>query len=175
MAQPPRTQSQTRRGFTILELLIILALLTITASVGIPAYFARPEVTLDSAARLLAADMREVQNRAALYRLPLAVEFTAGGGGYSGVHETGEPLTSPYQAGPFVRVYGADAVFEGVQVVQVQSPDGNRVSFTPRGLAATTASIVLGFDGETRTVRIRKGSGLVEITGLDDPWFDAGL
>ena len=59
--------------------------------------------------------------------------------------------------------------------MQVQSPEGDRVSFTPKGLSATTASIVLGFDGETRTIRIRKGSGLIEITDLDDPWFDAGL
>ena len=175
MAKPHRTQNPTPSGFTVLELLIILALLTITASVGIPAYFARPEVTLDSAARLLAADMREVQNRAALYRLPLSVEFPAGGSGYCGVHADGKPLSSPYPDGPFVRIFAADAVFEGVQVVQVQSPEGDRVSFTPKGLSATTASIVLGFDGETRTIRIRKGSGLIEITDLDDPWFDAGL
>jgi len=175
MAKPPRTQSEPRRGFTILELLIILALLTITASVGIPAYFARPEVTLDSAARLLASDMREIQNRAALYRTPLSLEFATGGGGYSGFHANGDPLTSPYEDGPYVRVYDADAVFQGVRVVEVQSPEGDRVSFTPRGLSAATASVVLSFDGETRTVRIRKGSGLVEITGLEDPWFDAGL
>jgi Tfp pilus assembly protein FimT len=175
MAMPPRTTSATLRGFTILELLIILALLTITASVGIPAYFARPAVTLDSAARLLAADMREVQNRAALYRLPLMVEFPEDGTGYRGVKENGEPLHSPYTDGPFVRVYPADAVFEGVRVLAVRSPQGDRVAFSPRGLAAATASIVLGFDGETRTIRIRKDSGLVEIDGLEDPWFDSGL
>lgn len=175
MAMPPRTSSATRRGFTILELLIILALLTITASVGIPAYFARPAVTLDSAARLLAADMREVQNRAALYRLPLMVDFAEDGSGYRGIKESGEPLHSPYTDGPFHRVYPADAVFEGVRVLEVRSPQGSRVKFSPKGLAASTASIVLGFDGETRTIRIRKGSGLVEIEGLADPWFDSGL
>ncbi len=175
MAMPHRTTSATRRGFTILELLIILALLTITASVGIPAYFARPAVTLDSAARLLAADMREVQNRAALYRLSLMVEFPEDGTGYRGIREDGKPLHSPYTDGPFVRVYPADAVFEGVRVLEVRSPQGNRVTFSPRGLAASTASIVLGFDGDTRTIRIRKDSGLVEIDDMDDPWYDSGL
>lgn len=173
MLQSPRALTEKRRGFTILELLIILALLTITASVGIPAYFARPAVTLDSAARLLAADLREVQNRAALYQLPLCVELSEEG--YQGIQANGEALHSPYTDGPFVREYGADAVFEGVRILRVSSPQGNRVTFSPKGLAATTASIVLGFGEETRTVRIRKGSGLVEIDGLDHPWFDAGL
>ncbi len=172
MVQPSRIPSRERRGFTILELLIILALLTITASVGIPAYFARPAVTLDSAARLLAADLHEVQNRAALYQQPLSVRFSETGSGYTGVTASGDPLRSPYDDGPFARTYDADAVFEGVRVREVRSAEGTRITFSPKGLAATTASIVLGFENETRTVRIKKGSGLVEIDGLDDEWFD---
>ncbi|MGD2018522.1 MAG: GspH/FimT family protein [Planctomycetota bacterium] len=173
--EPLPSPPARRAGFTILELLIVLALLTITASVGIPAYFARPAVTLDSAARLLAADMREVQNRAALYQLPLHLEFPEDGTGYRGVHSDGDPLHSPYCDGPYVRDYPADAVFEGVRVLSVESPAGRRVSFDGRGLASSTARVVLSFAGDTCTLKVRAGSGLVEIEDLDDPWFDVGL
>ena len=50
-------------GFTILELLILMVVLGIAASFGIPSYFARPDVTLKSAAELLASDLREVGGR----------------------------------------------------------------------------------------------------------------
>lgn len=159
-----RTSSAARaRGFTILELLIVLALLTLAASVGIPAYFARPSVTLDHAARLLADDLAEVQNRAALYRLPLHVEFDADGGGYRGVHDDGEPLHSPYCDGPYVRRYASDAVFRGVTVSAIDAPD-RRLTFDPTGLARTAGTIELSFEGDAREVRVLAGSGLVEVS-----------
>ena len=62
------TRGRRSSGFTILELLILMVVLGIAASVGIPSYFSRPDVTLKSAAELLANDLREVGGRAAVYR-----------------------------------------------------------------------------------------------------------
>ncbi len=78
-----------------MELLIVLALLSFTASVGIPAYFARPSITLDNAARLLAKDLRNVQNRAALYGEQLEIRFDEEGSGYAATERFGESLISP--------------------------------------------------------------------------------
>ena len=86
----PTDRASSRGAFTILELLVLLAVLSAVASLGIPAYFSRPAVTLDSAAKLLAKDLREVQNRAALYEEALMIRFDEDGHGYAATICAGE-------------------------------------------------------------------------------------
>jgi Tfp pilus assembly protein FimT len=169
------TRASSRAAFTILELLVLLAAVSVIASLGIPAYFSRPNVTLDSAAKLLAKDLREVQNRAALYEEALVLRFDEDGHGYSATDRRGQPLLSPYGQGPFVRDYDFDAVFRGVRVESVRAAKGGRVPFDPSGRPESSAEVVLTFRGETRRVILRAGSGLISIEGLDDPWVDLGL
>ncbi|MEM6674770.1 MAG: GspH/FimT family protein [Planctomycetota bacterium] len=170
-----RRPAAARAGFTILELLVLLAILSIVASIGIPAYFARPEVTLDSAAKLLARDLREVQNRAALYEEPLQLRFLDDGAGYEALDARGESLISPYGKGPFLRCYDADAVFRGVEITTVRAGHGGRIRFDERGRPETSARVIVSFADESRTVFLRAGSGLIAIDGLEEPWVDLGL
>ena len=64
-----------KKGFTILELMIWLVLVSIVASFAIPAFFDRAEVTLDNACTLLLEDLRGTQNRAAYNRAVYLVAF----------------------------------------------------------------------------------------------------
>ena len=134
--RPHRPCAASLRGaFTILELLVLLAAVSVVASVGIPAYFSRPAVTLDSAAKLLAKDLREVQNRAALYEEALMIRFDEDGQGYAATDRRGQPLLSPYGRGPFVRDYDIDAVFRGVRVESVRAAKGSTSSVSGRWVA----------------------------------------
>ncbi|MEM9381911.1 MAG: type II secretion system protein [Planctomycetota bacterium] len=181
MSAPPsprcaRARGSGRRGaFTIFELMLVLAVLSVMASIGIPAYFARPAVTLDNAARLLARDLREVQNRAALYEEQLEIRFDLRGHSYRATDSRGEPLLSPYGDGPFVRNYPLDAVFRGVEITSVVAGADDTVAFDPTGRPRTALAVVLTFEDETRAVMLRAGSGLIAIEGLDDAWVDLGL
>jgi len=164
-----------RGGFTIFELTVLLVILAMIASFGIPAYFGRPAVTLDSAAKLMARDLREVQNRAALYEETLVVRFTEGGSGYRVTDASGQALLSPYGNGPFVRAYESDAVFRGVKITAVETRRGPQIGFDAGGRPQSSARVVLEFGGERRTVILRAGSGLIAIEGLDENWVDLGL
>jgi prepilin-type N-terminal cleavage/methylation domain-containing protein len=170
----PHAPSRRRAGFTILELTIVLAVMAILSSFTIPAWFDRPEVTLDNAARLLARDMREVQNRAALYQATLLLHFDEDGGGYSATTEEGTALVSPYGAHPFVRRYGRDAVFRGVKIASWDLGGLEAVEFTDRGTARQGARVVLTYRGEQRILRMRPFSGLIELDGMAKPWVDGG-
>jgi prepilin-type N-terminal cleavage/methylation domain-containing protein len=159
----------TRAAFTILELIVVLTVLSIVASVGIPAYFGRATVTLDNAAKLLAKDLREVQNRAALYEETLWVRFEADGTGYRVTDDSGDALVSPYGNGDYLRDYPLDAVFLGVEIPR-REPEA--VAFDASGRPLTSLSVTLTFEGEERTVTMREQSGLIAIDGLDEPWID---
>ncbi len=154
-----------RAGFTILELMILLVGLTVIASVGIPAYFGRPAVTLDGAANLLAKDLREVQNRAALYEEALWIRFDEDGNGYQITDGAGEPLLSPYGDGPFVRDYPFDAVFRGVSIVDVTPAKPGCVVFDRNGMPIDSVAVTIEYRGERREVVIRERSGLIAIDG----------
>ena len=160
------------RGITILEILLALLLLTLVAGLAIPWWFSKPDVTLDNAAKLLARDLRGVQNTAAWDRRPAAIEFAPDGSGYRAVFEDGTLLPAPIGNGPFVRDYPRDAVFRGVRVLDCTVGEGRAMGYDIRGLARSRGEIVLGYNGETRTVHVEEATGTLSIEGLSEPWSD---
>ena len=74
---------QKQSGFTIVELIIVIALLSIMAAVGIPNYLNwLPDIRLKSAARNLKSDMMLAQQRAIRENASVAVVFTPGAKSY---------------------------------------------------------------------------------------------
>lgn len=157
--------TRPKGGFTILELIVLLVALTVVASVGIPAYFGRPSVTLEGAASLLAKDLREVQSRAALYEEELWLRFDEDGTGYRVTDRSGEPLVSPYGVGPYLRDYPIDAVFRGVNIANVTPAEPGSVVFSPEGMPRDSVSVIVEYQGEQREVTIRERSGMIAIEG----------
>ena len=68
--------------FTLLGLVLVLVGIAATSAVVVPWWFGQAEVTLEAAARLLAEDVHDVQNRAALRGERLELRFAPDGSGY---------------------------------------------------------------------------------------------
>jgi prepilin-type N-terminal cleavage/methylation domain-containing protein len=74
---------QKQSGFTILELIIVIALLSIIAAVGIPNYLNwLPDIRLKSAARNLKSDLMLAQQRAIRENASVAIVFSPGSNSY---------------------------------------------------------------------------------------------
>jgi len=174
MSSSARAPSWRFPGVSILGLAVGLALIAGAATVAIPAFFGRPEVSLDNAAILLARDLRAAQNHAVVERKDMLVLFHPDGDGYRIVDEDGRPMPSPTGGADFDRRYSADAVFENVRISAVRSEPGQQVRFGRDGFSHSHARIQLSYRDETRTVRVRRGTGKVEIDGLRRPWEDDG-
>lgn len=149
-----------RGGFSLLELILTLALITVLATVSIWAYFARGEVTLENAARLLVDDLHVAQSRAMFLRAPVEVRFDADGLGYRICDATASAHTGIQELEFSGRRYGADAVFEGVCVQGLRGADERLVRFDAKGNAAQAAWITLGYRGETRTIQVDVVAGV---------------
>jgi type II secretion system protein H len=150
-----------REGFTLLELLIVLALITVIAAISTWAYFARPEVTLDNAIRLLARDLRIAQNRAILLRRPVSLVFAPDGDGYRIVDETGATLPDRPEFERVERRYSRDAIFEGVKVLRSGLAAEGRIQFPCDGREPPPGRIMLSYREETRTLEIEHGTGRI--------------
>ena len=62
-----------------------------------------------------------------------------------------------------------------LKIESIRSATGGQISFDARGRPSKSAAVVLTFGGESRTVILRSGSGLISIQGLDQPWVDLGV
>jgi hypothetical protein len=150
--------------FTFLGLILLLSGVTVLSVVGVPWWFGRADVTLEAAAQLLADDLQDVQNRAALRNERLEVRFDISGGGYDAVTAKGRALRSPVGPGAFTRRYDIDAVFRGVQVRRTSFQGSNAVAFGRMGECLWSAQIELAFKDEVRVISIADGSGGVKIS-----------
>ena len=161
-----------QQGFTLLELLITLVVLSCLAALAIPGFFSRPEVTLENAATLLAQDLRLAQNRSAYRSEPCRFEFLESGEGYRVVGGDGHVVEHPATLQPFLRRYPEDAVFRGVRVIDLVASEGRVLSYDARGRAMGDLRVTLSFEGDLRIVRVRAPSGTIDILGSTSGWSD---
>ncbi|MFO1011900.1 MAG: GspH/FimT family protein [Planctomycetota bacterium] len=162
VTKPAAVRAVRRGGFSLLELLLVLVGITVLAALSIWAFFARGEVTLENAARLLVEDLHMAQSRALFLRAPVEVRFDDDGSGYHVHDSTGK--SSGFEALDFLgRRYDVDAVFEGVSVQTVEGGTGRVVRFDAKGETREKVWITLGYRGETRTVEIERGDGVAVV------------
>lgn len=83
-----------RAGFTLIETLIVITLIAILAAVVLPAARSTEVRSLESAARILAADLRLARSLAVQYNTEWTVEFDVEHNAYELVH-TGSGMAPP--------------------------------------------------------------------------------
>jgi prepilin-type N-terminal cleavage/methylation domain-containing protein len=163
-----------RPGFTILELLLALLVISIVAAITIPAYFSQPSITLENASVLMAHDLRTAQNRSAYLAEPCRFQFLDEGEGYRVVDETGVLIENPATLEDFIRIYPEDGVFRGVKVLEVEAGGDRTIAYDESGRATEKARVTLEFEGEVRVLLVEKGSGRIKILGSSSGWVDNG-
>jgi hypothetical protein len=145
----------------------VLGLVAAAAAVGIPLWFARPEVSLERAALLLAEDVRDAQDRAAFGHRELSFVFLPGGDGYEVRDVQGEVIEARLGPEPFRREYSKDAVFRGVTLRVVEGAAQGRLTFDRRGFLLDPARIELTFRGASCTLVLEDRTGSITVEGLD--------
>ena len=169
-AMPGR--SPTRGGFTLLELLLVLLVMSLGAAFTVRHYFSQADVTLENAAILLARDLRAAQHRSLLYGEPSLVLFLPDGAGYVVTDKQGNVAHNPMTDERFVRSYPDDGVFDGVRVLAATSGDDRTLEIDKRGMPVEGLEVTLGFEGGERTLILDGKSGALTLVGSSSGWID---
>ena len=172
---PMPGRCKSSRGFTIVELLIVLLLLSLCAATSVRWYFSNSDVTLENAAILLARDLRAAQHRSIFLGEPSRFHFTDDGSGYAVLDPRGALAHNPQTDESFVRSYPDDGVFAGVRVVEVSAGNDRTLEIDGRGLPLEDMRVTLAFGDDRRTVRLDRKSGVITLVGSTSGWVDRDL
>lgn len=107
LASTQRQHAPATRGFTLIEILVVVVILGIAAAIVVPAIGSRDDLKTTSAARMVMADLIYAQNRSISQQRKHFVVFDAANETYS-VFEDRRPaapsmvlITHPVEASPF--------------------------------------------------------------------------
>lgn len=148
----------TRTGFTITEVVIVLTLIAITATIAVPRYDgAVARYRADLAARRIVQDIDLARAQARATSGTTAIVFDAAGHGYTlvnvaDIHHRDGPYTVHLNASPY-----------HARLKTVKIANGTRIRFNAYGMPSDNAAIALGVGGESRVVRVDAQTGTVTI------------
>jgi len=150
-----------RSGISLIFVLCALVVLGIAAVFAIPAYFDRPEITLDNACQLVSHDVRALQNRAALDKVGVRVVLERDG--WRALTTEGAPIAGINDDLPIDRHFTRDGVFGGVTIENVEAGPDHALGINPHGLVLEHVQFDLVFKGERRHVKVFRGAGDVVV------------
>jgi len=161
------------RGFSLTELIVIIAILGILSWLAFPKMSAMDEIKLDAAARRLAGDLRYAQSMAMSRRVIHGVLFDPALGKYTVfAPNPATPITDPAdRARTMVVDYTSRTEFKGVLVQSATFGTTPGVTFdyfgVPRDTAgvdlSSTGIVVLTYQGQTDTVFVAPQTGMVTV------------
>jgi hypothetical protein len=169
LARPRRTA----RGFTLVELVLIISILGLLVVIAVPNRSGVDEVSLRAASRKLASDIRYAQGQAIARRIRHGVRFEVQEKRYEVVATgRGEPIEDPGARGHALVVsFKNPSAAHGVTLVSASFDGAREVSFDFFGVPSTIAGreirrpglIVLACGGMTSTVEVAPGTGKVTV------------
>lgn len=130
MGPPARTNK--RRGFTLIEVLVVVLILGIVAALVSPLASDGGQTALLSGARLLAADLQYAQNVAITTRKPVTVTFDAPANTYT-LSDPGGALAHPVEPGDYRVNLGEAVGRDDVELVSADFGGTGSVSFDEFG------------------------------------------
>ncbi|HVP74321.1 MAG TPA: type II secretion system protein [Phycisphaerales bacterium] len=168
-----RAPGVRRRSYTLIELLIVCAILGIAGALLIPQIVGRDIMACQSAVRLIIGDISFAQSDALAHQEYRRIHFDADGMGYSISRVTqtglGQPFNAstadfihdPLEGGDYVVSIGSDDRFSGVTIASVNI-DGNGRDLNFDALGGTVTST--GTVGSGGTIVVSSANDSYRIT-----------
>jgi type II secretion system protein H len=159
------------KGFTLIELVVVMVIIGITAWLAYPKLSALNDIKLDAAARRVAADLRYAQNQSIGKRSVHGILFEPSAGRYTVFSPTtATAVTDPANRARPLRVdFVSGGEFQGVAIASAAFGTSRGVTFdffgVPRDTAgvelATTGRVILTYQGRADTVDVTPATGKV--------------
>jgi len=166
-----------KRGFTLIEIIMVVVILGIVAFMAVPMVSNAADVQVRAAANRIAANIDYAKSMAITHQRSYSVVFDPANESYEVQDESGDVIDHPVNPGSFVVDFSTDSNLSRVNLVDVDfdSDSDHAITFdylgSPySGLDTTsplnTGQITLTADNFTLVVNVEPVTGYVTISGL---------
>ena len=155
-------QSVADKAFTVIELLIVVALMAIVAAVVVPMATDTSDFQAKAAAESLVAALEHAQTEAIVRQDPVTVTFDTTAETYSLSNASG-PLINPIDKKTYVVGLGPSSDLPEVEIVSASFGGSNAVTFDVLGAPDAAGSVKLQAGVDVYTVNVMAATGLVSI------------
>jgi len=146
-------------GFTLIEILIVVAILLIAGVIVIPVISSAAGVQVRSAANMLAADLEYARSMAITTGRNHSVVFDLAGNSYQLEDDTAAVIKRPLSSGDYVVNLGTGELNK----VSISSVDYTSVVFDCLGSSNNGCNIVLATTQENVTVTVEPVTGFIAV------------
>ncbi len=169
-----RNQAKSQRGFTLVEVLMVLLILGIAATIVIPMINDTSDLQVTSAARQIASTLLYAQTASISSQQQYQVVFDTGANSYEVQDSLGNVIVDPVAGSPYQIAYPNDrrtqnvsidtANFDGSNTVwfdRLGAPYGGTISASPPPLS--TGQVEVRVKDKTMTITVEPVTGRITI------------
>jgi len=151
-------------GFTIVELVIIVVVISIAALVAIPMMSSAASLQIRSAANMISADLEYARSMAITRGQNYSVIFDKDADSYKIVDPLGATIQHPVKKGfPYVIDFQNESRLSRVDITIAEFNGDQTVVFDCLGSPDSGGTVILQADGETKTVTVEPVTGFISI------------
>jgi len=169
-----------RKGFTIIELIMVIVVISILAVLAVPRFDSFNEIKLRGAAHKLVSDIRYAQMLATSKHEDYGVEFDADNDRYR-VYcvSTDLPAVDPFTrlagtatwSGGLIIDYAVDSEYKGIDLASVDFNGGDELLFTSLGVPQDTdgddlteaGTVSIGYEASGETIEVTPNTGKITL------------
>ncbi len=155
-------------GFTFIELMIVVAIVTLAAVLVVPQIASSASFEVEGAARAVHGDLLYAQSEAQASQARRAVVFDAAANRYRVTDESGATLSAAWLGGAYVVAFGQASRFGRVRIENPDFGGAAEVSFDALGTPSGGGSVDVVAGDRRYRVRVTAYTGRIrveEVTG----------
>ena len=154
-----------KSGFTLIEIIIVVVILSIAAMAAIPMMSSASNVQIRSASNLIAADLEYAKSMAISRGQNYSVVFDVAANSYQIEDQTDTVIQHPVKKGfDYVMNFSNDSRLGKVDVTGVSFDGSSTVEFDCLGSPDNGGTITISADGNTATITVEPVTGYISIS-----------
>ena len=160
----------TRRGYTLVEVLIVVSILGIIGAMVVPSMLTAGEMGVQAAARIIVADLLYAQNEAIAQQAQRRVVFDLANNSYRLVDESGVSLTAKWingQSSNYEVDFDEDRRFQGVTLVAVDFQTSNSIAYDVLGTPSDGGRIEIQYERRRYRIDVASFTGRVTVAQVN--------
>ncbi len=163
MCNHPNLRRAIRRGFTLVEILVVVMILGIATAIVVPHMSGMGDLQASAGVRTLLANMQYAQNEAIVSQRSISVAFDLTNHAYDLRYNDNVVLTHPVDKDPFIVRFAETPGMSNVTILSAGFNGNTYVTFDSLGAPDNNGQVTLISDGHMKRITVAPVTGRMSV------------